>query len=116
MVTVFLSILNQMEFHLVLNRKENCHHDHIPFNGKGIGNIVLSVNARSPACLQMLQTIHGGSLCKHDPFTHDDSPTDIPVCMRPFSDIHTYYFHTRIIYNDIRTVKFVLHVIKMMYA
>ena len=29
-VTVFLSILNQMEFHLVENRKENCHHDHIP--------------------------------------------------------------------------------------
>ena len=29
-VTVFLSILNQMDFHLVQNRKENCHHDHIP--------------------------------------------------------------------------------------
>ena len=28
-VTVFLSILNQMEIHLVENRKENCHHDHI---------------------------------------------------------------------------------------
>jgi len=25
MVTVFLSILNQIEFHLVQNRKENCH-------------------------------------------------------------------------------------------
>ena len=34
---------NQMEFHLVQNRKENCHHDHIPFNVKGIGNIVFSV-------------------------------------------------------------------------
>ena len=43
MVTVFLSILNQMEFHLVQNRKENCHHDHIPFNVRGIGNIVFSV-------------------------------------------------------------------------
>jgi len=42
-VTVFLSILNQMELHLVQNRKENCHHDHIPFNLKGNGNIVLSV-------------------------------------------------------------------------
>ena len=31
-VTVFLSILNQMEFHLVQNRKDNCQHDHIPFN------------------------------------------------------------------------------------
>ena len=43
MVTVFLSILNQMEFHLVENQKENCHHDHIPFNGKGNVNIVFSV-------------------------------------------------------------------------
>ena len=31
-VTVFLSILNQMEFYLVQNQKENCPHDHIPFN------------------------------------------------------------------------------------
>ena len=34
-VTVFLSILNQMEFHLVQNRMENCHHDHTPFNVEG---------------------------------------------------------------------------------
>ena len=38
-VTVFLSILSQMEFHLVQNRKENSHHDHIPFILKGNGNI-----------------------------------------------------------------------------
>ena len=25
------------------NRKENCHHDHIPFNVKGNGNIVFSM-------------------------------------------------------------------------
>ena len=25
------------------NRKENCHHDHIPLNVKGNGNIVFSV-------------------------------------------------------------------------
>ena len=37
-VTVFLSILNKKQFHLVQNRKENCHHDHIPFNYKGNGN------------------------------------------------------------------------------
>ena len=42
-VTVFLSILNQVEFYLVLNRKENCPHDHIPFNLKGNGIIVFSV-------------------------------------------------------------------------
>ena len=41
-VTVFLSILNQIEFHLIQNRKENCHHDHIPFNVKENGNIVFS--------------------------------------------------------------------------
>ena len=39
-----LSILNQMEFYLVQNRKENCHYDHIPFNVKGNGNIVFSMN------------------------------------------------------------------------
>ena len=32
-----------MEFHLVSNQKENCHHDHILFNVKGNGNIVFSV-------------------------------------------------------------------------
>ena len=31
---------------LVQNRKENCHHDHIPLNLKGIGNIVFSVQKR----------------------------------------------------------------------
>ena len=45
-VTVFLSILNLIEFHLVQNRKENCHKDHIPFNVKGNGNIVFSVHAQ----------------------------------------------------------------------
>ena len=38
-----LSILNQMDSHLVQNRKENCHHDHIPFNFKGNRIIVFSV-------------------------------------------------------------------------
>ena len=42
-MTVFLSILNQMEFPLVQSRKENCHDDHIPFNVKGNANIVFSV-------------------------------------------------------------------------
>ena len=42
-VTVFLSILNQMEIHLVQNRNENCHHDHIPINLKGYGILVFSV-------------------------------------------------------------------------
>jgi len=40
--TVFHSIFNQMEYHLVQNRKGNCHHDHIPFNVKGNGNIFFS--------------------------------------------------------------------------
>ena len=42
-MTVFLSILNQMEIHLVQNRKENCYHDHITFNVKGNENTVFSV-------------------------------------------------------------------------
>ena len=42
-VGVFLSILNQIEFHLVENRKENCQQNHIPFNVKGNGNIVFSL-------------------------------------------------------------------------
>ena len=44
-VIVFLSILNQREYHLVVNqnRKEDCHHDHIPFNVKGNGILVFSV-------------------------------------------------------------------------
>ena len=37
-VIVFLSILNQMDFYLVQNRMENCHHNHIPFNVRGNGN------------------------------------------------------------------------------
>ena len=44
----FPSILNQMKFYLVQNRKENCHHDHIPFNVKGKGNIVFSVYKDTP--------------------------------------------------------------------
>ena len=42
-VAVFNLILNQMEIHLVQNRKENNHHDHIPFNVKGNGNLIFSV-------------------------------------------------------------------------
>ena len=44
--TVFLSIFwAKWNSICVQNRKENCHHDHIPFNVKGNGNIVLSVFA-----------------------------------------------------------------------
>ena len=41
-VTVFLSILNKMDFHLVQNPKENCPHDLIPCNSKGNGIQVFS--------------------------------------------------------------------------
>ena len=46
MLTVFLSILNQMEINFVQDRKEKCQHGHIPFNVKGNGNIVFSVYIR----------------------------------------------------------------------
>ena len=45
-VTVFLLVLNRMKFYLFQNRKENCHHDHIPLNLTGNGNIVFSVYPR----------------------------------------------------------------------
>ena len=44
-VIVLLSILNQIEINLVQNRKENCHHDNIPFNLRGNGILVFSVYA-----------------------------------------------------------------------
>ena len=47
-VTVFHSVLNQTEFQLVQNRKENCHHDHIPFNSKGNGNQFSRVYIKIP--------------------------------------------------------------------
>ena len=37
-VTVILSIFNQIEFNLAHNRKDNSHYDHIPFNLKEIRN------------------------------------------------------------------------------
>ena len=43
MMAVFLSIFNHMEIHLTQNWKENCLHDHIPFNLKGNGILVFSV-------------------------------------------------------------------------
>ena len=43
MMTVLLLNMNPMEFNLVHNQNENCHHDHIPFNLKGIRNIFLWV-------------------------------------------------------------------------
>ena len=47
-VRVFFSILKQMEFHLVQNRKENCPQDYIPFNVIGNGNIVFSCATSYP--------------------------------------------------------------------
>ena len=38
---VLLLIMNQTEFHLIYNQKENCHYNHIPVNLKGIRNIFL---------------------------------------------------------------------------
>ena len=46
-VTVFLSIVNQIEFHFVQNEMENCHHKHVTFNLKGNRNIVFSVQTYS---------------------------------------------------------------------
>ena len=41
--------------HLVQNRKENCPHDHIPFNVKGNGKIVFSVYSHESVYSQKQQ-------------------------------------------------------------
>ena len=56
METVFVSIFNQLEFHLVQNRKEHSHHDYIPFNVKGNRNLVFSVNVKE----HLLWELHVG--------------------------------------------------------
>ena len=38
---IILLIMNPSDVHLVHNYKEICHHDHIPFNMKGIINLFL---------------------------------------------------------------------------
>ena len=43
MVTVFFSIMNQMDFHLVHNRMESCSNDHMSSNLKENGILVFSV-------------------------------------------------------------------------
>ena len=55
-----LDFLNQKDFHLVQNRKENCHHDHIPFNVKGKGNKVSSVCIYM--CIYMCIYIHSSTI------------------------------------------------------
>ena len=43
-VTVFLFILFQLEFHLVEIERENCHHDHIPlYDGSKSFRAVLDI-------------------------------------------------------------------------
>ena len=46
-MTVFLSVLKQMEFHLVQNQEENYHHNHIPFNLNGIWKYIFVSEYRS---------------------------------------------------------------------
>ena len=54
-----------MVFNLVQNRKENCHHDHIPFNVKGIGNICcLLVSIKGIICGDLCLTAkYEGEIC-----------------------------------------------------
>ena len=70
MVTVFLSILDQMDFHLPQDRKENCHHDHIPFNLTGNGILVFSVQTvRRTAVREAGVSWHRGGLIEESPET-----------------------------------------------
>ena len=52
----------QMDFHLVHKRKENCHHDHIPFNLDG--NIVFSVYLVSLLISQKEKNLNSGAQVK----------------------------------------------------
>ena len=62
MATVLISIFqNQMEFDLVQKRKENYHHDHIPFILKGNGNRNFSVQVYNGLRGQCL-SVSGGAL------------------------------------------------------
>ena len=55
-----------MELYLVQNQKENCHHDHIPFNVKGIGTIVFSVHGLGKLHQRdMSVSRHDGAPLKH---------------------------------------------------
>ena len=56
--TVFLSILNQKEFHLAQNRKENCDHDHITFSLNGNGNLFFRMQPLFPL-MYLAQCTHG---------------------------------------------------------
>ena len=49
--TVFLLNLNRAVFSLVRKQEENCHHDHIPFTLKGMGNLCL--HAKDPQAARM---------------------------------------------------------------
>ena len=40
-VTVYLFIVNQKKFRLLHNENENCQYDHINFNQKGIGDLLI---------------------------------------------------------------------------
>ena len=53
-VTVFLFIISQMEFHLVQNRKLNRHFDHIPFNLKGKKILFFYVHNRGVRTLSLI--------------------------------------------------------------
>ena len=84
--SIFLSILNQMEFHFVQYRKENCHHDHIPFNVKGNGIRVFSV--------RKMTVIWWSS---SDPFeTQGPTPIETPPRLPPISIIYSQKLKTRL--------------------
>ena len=101
-MTVFLSILNQLEFYLVQNRKGYYHHDHILFNLKGTGNIVLlSIHLLVPkftckhlflilliSCLFIHRYSNYYGSCVHD------SSRRPPKIFRPPAKLH-YTYHCR---------------------
>ena len=48
-MTVFLLIMNHMEFNLVKNHKEKCHYDNIPLDLKVIRSLFSEVRKKIPS-------------------------------------------------------------------
>ena len=70
-VTVFLLIMNWIKYHLIHNQKENHrHHDHIPFNLKGNGIIVFSMQTVEIICTAVQET----SVSRHHVALLEDPP------------------------------------------
>ena len=111
-VTVFLSILNQMKFHLVQNRKENCHHDHIPFNVRGNRNTDFSVYTERPhASAYMITNCKAHALIQRahvhtNVYVHaQKTHAHVDITNYLLSNTKAKYYATQLIYIAIKSAE-----------